>query len=126
MSGDSDALQGLAGVYGGIAASSDQLMTAYRGLLYAKGADVLPPDGTQQTHPDTKTPVLPLLLRTKIRAMTKGVALGSPGFTTSIYAAQPDAFGESRHQPPRTTSLCPSWNGIQLCSIRLRCTAPSA
>ena len=126
MTGDSNALQGLAGVYGEIATSPDKLMSAYRGLLYAKGADVLTPESSQQAQSGNKQTALPLLLRTKIRAMTRGIVLGSSGFAASLYAAQPDAFGEPGHQPPQTTSLCPSWDGIQLCTIRFRTSAPSA
>ncbi len=126
MRGDADALQDLSGVYGEIAASPDQLMTAYRGLLYAKGADVLTPDNSPQASADSKSPALPHLLRGKIRAMTKGVALGSPDFTIAVFSTHPDAFGEPRHQPPKTAPLCPSWEGIHLCAIRLRSPTISA
>ena len=112
LAGDSDAAQGLAAVYGNITRDMNKILTAYRGLLYAKVPSTL-----DSAPPDKKSP-LPLLLRSKIRAMTKGLAIGSREFTADIFTTHRNVFSQNRKHPPRGTPLCPAWDGIQLCSVR--------
>ena len=117
-SGDTDARKGLSGVYGDTSAPRNQLMSAYRGLLYAKGAADLDPATVREVLYSQEKPSLPLLLRTKIRAFSKGLAIGSKSFTASIFPKHRYAFSENRRHAPSGTRLCPDWNGIQLCSVR--------
>ena len=118
LAGDTAALRGLAGVYGNVTQSPDKVMAAYRGLLYAKGAADLDPDTVQKVLTGREQLPLPQLLRCKIRAMSKGLAIGSRQFTADIFKQHRDLFSNNRRHPPRGTSLCPDWDGIQLCSVR--------
>jgi REP element-mobilizing transposase RayT len=116
--GDTEARKGLSGVYGDISAPRNKLMSAYRGLLYAKGAADLDPAAVREVLYSKEKPSLPQLLRTKIRAFSKGLAIGSKSFAASIFPAHRYAFSEKRRHAPAGTRLCPDWNGIQLCSVR--------
>ncbi len=119
--GDADATKGLAAVYGNITKDINKIMAAYRGLLYAQvpsSPDPVPDDG--------KKPSLPLLLRSKIRAMTKGLAIGSREFTANIFTTHRSVFSQNRKHPPRGMPLCPAWDGIQLCSVRHLRKAPKS
>lgn len=120
MNGDSEALSGLFGVYGDASrgANPDKVMAAYRSLLYSEGATDLDPETVKQVMAGRKTMPLPQLLRCKIRAMTKGMAIGSKTFTDAIFKNHREAFSENRRHPPLGGSLCPEWDGIQLCSVR--------
>ena len=117
-SGDADARKDLSGVYGDTSTPRNQLMAAYRGLLYAKGAADLDPAVVRKILYSQEKPSLPLLLRTKIRAFSKGLAIGSKSFAASIFPNHRYAFSENRRHAPSGTRLCPDWNGIQLCSVR--------
>ncbi len=116
--GDAEARKGLAGVYGDTSASYEKVLKAYRGLLYAEGAADLDPAEVRKVLADREKPSLPQLLRCKIRAMTKGLAIGSKGFAAGIFTAHRYAFSENRKHPPSGAPLCPEWDGIQLCSVR--------
>ena len=118
MTGDKDARAGLTGIYGDITNDSGKLVSAYRGLLYAKEPVIQPSSGKRKTQPQARKMLLPMLLRHRIRAMTSGLAIGSRSFTDSIYAAHRYAFSERRLCAARGESLCPDWGGIQLCSVR--------
>ncbi len=116
--GEAEARKGLAGVYGDTSASYEKVLKAYRGLLYAEGAADLDPAEVRKVLADREKPSLPQLLRCKIRAMTKGLAIGSKGFAAGIFTAHRYAFSENRKRPPSGAPLCPEWDGIQLCSVR--------
>ena len=116
--GDADARKGLSGVYGSTSASYEKVLKAYRGLLYAHGATDLAPSEVRKVLADHEKPSLPQLLRCKIRAMSRGLAIGSKAFTTGIFTSHRYAFSENRRHPPAGTPLCPAWDGIQLCSVR--------
>ncbi len=118
MSGDTAALEGLRGIYGDLARSPSQTLDAYRGLLYAKGVGEATTVSKSEEQNASKKPSLPLLLRTKIRAMTHGMAIGSKTFTADIYQQHRDLFSKKRRHPPKGIVLCPDWDGIQLCSVR--------
>jgi REP element-mobilizing transposase RayT len=125
--GDSDARKGLSGVYGDTGASYHKVLKAYRGLLYANGAADLDPDEVRKVLAEREKPSLPQLLRCKIPAMSKGLALGSKAFAASIFESHRYAFSENRRHPPVGAPLCPAWDGIQLCSVRkLRKTSMTA
>jgi REP element-mobilizing transposase RayT len=115
LTGDSDAIRGLTAVYGNITTDFGKVLAAYRGLLYTK-AKALAPLSSPPTANEQSS--LLLLLRTKIRAMSKGLAIGSREFTVSIFTNHRMVFSEKRKHPPRGTPLCPAWDGIQLCSVR--------
>lgn len=116
--GDADARKGLSGVYGSTSASYDKVLKAYRGLLYARGAGDLDPATVRKVLADKEKPSLPQLLRCKIRAMSRGLAIGSKEFTAGIFSSHRYAFSENRRHTPLGTALCPAWDGIQLCSVR--------
>lgn len=121
MAGDADAQSGLFGVYGDSArkANPEKVMDAYRSLLYATGAADLNPETVKEVMAGRKTMPLPQLLRCKIRAMTKGMAIGSKTFTAGIFKDHRESFGADRRRPPLLgAALCPDWDGIQLCSVR--------
>ena len=116
--GDIDARKGLSGVYGDTSASYEKVLKAYRGLLYAEGAADLDPAEVCKVLADREKPSLPQLLRSKIRAMSHGLAIGSKAFTAGIFESHRYAFSENRRRPPLGAPLCPAWDGIQLCSVR--------
>ena len=120
IAGDTDARKGLAAVYGVTPAAYAKVLRAYRGLLYVRGAAAIDPAAVREvlSNPDKPSLSLPSLLRCKIRAMSKGLAIGSQQFTSGIFAAHRYAFSEGRRKSPPGTPLCPPWDGIQLFSAR--------
>ncbi len=116
--GDTDARKGLSGVYGVPSASYDKVLKAYRGLLYAHGAADLDPAAVRKVLANREKPSLPQLLRCKVRAMSRGLAIGGKAFVAGFFAAHRYAFSEKRKRPPSGAPLCPEWHGIQFCSVR--------
>ena len=126
MAGDTAALDGLTRIYGASAKNIEKVLDAYRGLLYMKGSSDIDPDTVKKELSPREKPSLPQLLRKKLRAMTHGLAIGSKTFTAGIFDQHRDIFSQNRRHPPKGISLCPAWDGIQLCSVRrLRPTSPA-
>ena len=126
MAGDTAALDGLTRIYCATAKNIEQVLNAYRGLLYTKGSPDMDPDTVKKVLSPREKPSMPQLLRKKIRAMTHGLAIGSKTFTAGIFDQHRDIFSKNRRHPPKGISLCPEWDGIQLCSVRrLRPTSPA-
>ena len=61
---------------------------------------------------------LPVLLRCRVRAINSGLAIGSKTFVAGIFTRHRYAFSERRKRAATGESLCPEWDGIQLCSVR--------
>ena len=116
--GDREAQNGLAAVYGASNVPRKKTMESYRGLLYAKGAADLDPATVREVLASHEKPLLPQLLRCKIRAFSAGLAIGSKSFTKSIFENHRYAFSENRRHAPTGARLCGDWEGIQLCSVR--------
>lgn len=116
--GDKNAQEGLVKVYGEVTKGKSKILAAYRSLLYVKGAGSMDSAEVQKVLAKGGKLPLPSLLRCRIRAMSSGLAIGSRQFTDAIFPQHRYAFSERRLHAAQGKSLCPDWDGIQLCAVR--------
>lgn len=118
ISGDATAQAGLCELYGDSPQPFQKVAEAYRALLYLKGSASMSPEEVRQVLKKRGHLPLPQLLRCRVRALNSGLAIGSKKFVAGIFATHRYAFSERRKHVATGENLCPSWDGIQLCSVR--------
>lgn len=119
IAGNCEAREGICRIYGDTTRPFKKVAEAYRALLYLKGSASMSVDEVQKVLQKHGKLEMPVLLRCRVRAINSGLAVGSKAFVAGIFNAHRYAFSDTRKRVARGESLCPEWDGIQLCSVRI-------
>ena len=99
MSGESNAMRGIARVFEEKATENDFVRIAeghYRTILYETGSDSLSPEKIKEVLERKGKLTMPQLLRCKVRHFIAGTCMGDADFVERMFATYRDHFGGNR------------------------------
>lgn len=105
MSGNPDAMRGIAHVFNQDATANEFIKIVeehYRTILYETGSDSLSQEKVKEVLERKGKLTLPQLLRCKVRHFISGTCIGDAEFVESVFMAHRDHFGKDRKSGARS------------------------